>query len=85
LVQNPRHPIDKELEVLWSMQATEEVPKEVFGWRAISRFWYGVENQYQQQLQTVSNQNLLRIFEHDVVVRHTPGGRVVFQGLLCFS
>jgi hypothetical protein len=78
LVKNPRHPINKKLEVLWSMQPTEEVPEEVLWWRSISRFRYRVEDQYQKQLQTIGHQNLLRVFEHNVVIWYTPRCGVVF-------
>jgi hypothetical protein len=48
LVQDSRHAIYQELEVLWTMQATKEMPKEVLRCWAIARLRYGVQYQYQE-------------------------------------
>lgn len=47
LIQNPCHAIYEKLEVLWAVQATEEVPEKVL-WRGSGTcFWNGVEYQNQ--------------------------------------
>jgi hypothetical protein len=50
LVQNSRHAIHEELEVLWAMQTTKEMSEEVFWCRSVASLRYRVQYEYQQQL-----------------------------------
>jgi hypothetical protein len=61
------------------------MPEEVLRRRAVSGLGNRVEDENEQQLETVSDKDLLVIFEYNMVVRHTPGGRVVLQRLLSLS
>jgi hypothetical protein len=77
LVQDPCHAFNKELEVLWTVQTSEEMPEEVLRRRPVASLGYGVQNQHQEQLQAVCNEDLSLVLENNVVVRYAPCGRVV--------
>ena len=63
------------------MQSTKKVPKEVLGCGPVACLWYWVEYEHQQQLQTVGDQYLPLILEHDMVVWHAPCSGIVLQCL----
>jgi hypothetical protein len=48
LIQYPRHAINKELKVLWPVQAAKEVAEEVLRCEAaaVARFGYRVQDEY---------------------------------------
>jgi hypothetical protein len=83
LIQYPRHTIDKELKVLWPVQAAKEMAEEVLRcWAVtIARFGYGVQYDYEQQLQAVCDKYLSLVFEHYVIVWHAPCCGVILQCL----
>jgi hypothetical protein len=81
LVQYPRHTVNQELEVLWPVEATEEMPEEVLRRRPIARFGDGVQDQNQEELQTVRDEYLSLVLENNVIVGHAPCCGVVFEGL----
>lgn len=53
----------------------------ILGRRSTSIFWDGVQKKNEKILQAIDNQNLFGIFPHDMVVRNSPGGRIIFDGL----
>jgi hypothetical protein len=81
LVQYPGHTIHEELEVLWPMQATEEMAEEVLRSGSIAGFRNGIQDQNQEELQTVGDQYLSLVLEHNVIVWHSPCCGVVLEGL----
>ena len=48
LIQYPCHTVDQELEVLRTVQTAKEMAEEILGCRAVARFRYGVQDQYQE-------------------------------------
>jgi hypothetical protein len=79
LVQYSRHSVDKELEVLRSVQSAKEVPKVVFRDNTMGGLWNWVADEDEEQLEAVDDQQLLVVAKHDVIVRDSPGGRIVFD------
>ena len=72
LVQNPSHAVHEELEVMRPMQSPK-IMAIVILWRGaatILRNW--IQNKYEEKLQAINNQNLLRISPDDVVIWNSP-------------
>ncbi len=55
--------------------------EEILRCRAIARLGYRVQDEYEEQLQTICDENLSLVLEDNVVVWHAPCRRVVFEGL----
>jgi hypothetical protein len=83
LIQYPRHTIDKELKVLWPVQAAKKMAEEVLWCWAVTvaRFGYGVQYDHKQQLQAVCDKYLSLVFEYHMVVWHAPCCGVILQRL----
>ena len=80
LVEDPRHPIHDELEVLGPVKAAQEVTVVILR-RGTILLRDGVEQSRQEELQRIGHENLLGVFEHEGVVRHPPAGWVVLERL----
>ena len=63
------------------MQSAKEMTEIVLGMRPSPLLWYRVKEDDKQELQAIYNENLLRVRKDHMVVRHPPGGRVIFQRL----
>ena len=55
--------------------------EEVLGRRTVAGFRYRVQDEHQKELQTICDQYLFLVFEHHMIVWHSPCGRIVFQSL----
>ena len=81
LVQNSRHTIDEKLKVLRSVQSPKVVPIVILGWIPTTILRDGIHKKNKEQLQAVDHKYLLRVPPHHMVIRHSPGCRVVLDGL----
>lgn len=55
--------------------------EEILGGWTVARFWDGVQNKHQKELEAVCDQYLPLVFEDYVIVRHAPCCGIVFQSL----
>ena len=81
LIQNSEHAIVDELEVLWPMQSSEEVTIIVLLYNDGTTFRNGVQQNDEEKLQSIGDEDLLRILENYVVVGHSPASGIIFESL----
>jgi hypothetical protein len=63
------------------MQPPKKMAEEVLGRWSVARLWYGVQNEHEKQLEAVRDQYLSLVSKDNMVVRHTPCGRIVLECL----
>ena len=81
LMQYPRHAVHNELEILGPVEPASKVPVIVLGCQDSWLFWDRIEQNYQEELQSVSDEYLFGILKDKSVVRYTPSGRVILECL----
>lgn len=82
LIQNPRHTIHKELEVLGPVQPSKVVTIVVL-WRSTTAIFRDrIQEENEEKLQAIDHQDLLGIFPHNMVIGDAPCCRVIFHGLI---